>query len=494
MKKHDIFLWAIRLPLDFLIIFWTFFLAREIRLIDNFLLRPAKTITTDALFWFALFWAFLFVLIFAMHWLYSMRKSSSKAWEFALIFWYSIYWFIFFSFFVYAWNGIVYETEIPRLISWVAFLIWTFLVILERIFLNNLEFFLIGKWILSKKKIILVNNKKYSEIKKIVKNISNSWDYEIVWYVNDWEVKWIEKNIKYIWNLDDLQVIFEKGEIDEILYIDSDFWKKDLKNLWELTRIFWVSYKYITNSFDVTKTNTTLSLINNLPIIEIKNTPLNSWSKIFKRIFDFFAGLFWVIIFSPIFLIVAILIKIEDPKWPVIYKNKRIWQWWKIFNLYKFRYMKWEFCTKDAYKNISSDDKAFEYEEQLIKKNSTRKWPLYKIKDDPRKTKIWNFIEKYSIDELPQFFNLIIWNMSLVWPRPHQPREVEKYSIDQKRLLTIKPWITWMAQVNGREQNDFEKEAEFDIFYIENWSMTLDFKIIFKTFWVVLKRAFGKKK
>ena len=91
MKKHDIFLWAIRLPLDFLIIFWTFFLAREIRLIDNFLLRPAKTITTDALFWFALFGAFLFVLIFAMHWLYSMRKSSSKAWEFALIFWYSIY-------------------------------------------------------------------------------------------------------------------------------------------------------------------------------------------------------------------------------------------------------------------------------------------------------------------------------------------------------------------------------------------------------------------
>ncbi|RKW22790.1 exopolysaccharide biosynthesis polyprenyl glycosylphosphotransferase [Candidatus Gracilibacteria bacterium] len=423
-----------------------------------------------------------------------MRKSSSKAGEFALIFGYSIYWFIFFSFFVYAGNGIVYETEIPRLISGVAFLIGTFLVILERIFLNNLEFFLIGKGILSKKKIILVNNKKYSEIKKIVKNISNSGDYEIVGYVNDGEVKGIEKNIKYIGNLDDLQVIFEKGEIDEILYIDSDFGKKDLKNLWELTRIFGVSYKYITNSFDVTKTNTTLSLINNLPVIEIKNTPLNSWSKIFKRIFDFFAGLFGVIIFSPIFLIVAILIKIEDPKGPVIYKNKRIGQGGKIFNLYKFRYMKWEFCTKDAYKNVSSDDKAFEYEEQLIKKNSTRKGPLYKIKDDPRKTKIGNFIEKYSIDELPQFFNLIIGNMSLVGPRPHQPREVEKYSIDQKRLFTIKPGITGMAQVNGRELNDFEKEAEFDIFYIENWSMTLDFKIIFKTFGVVLKRAFGKKK
>ena len=78
--------------------------------------------------------------------------------------------------------------------------------------------------------------------------------------------------------------------------------------------------------------------------------------------------------------------------------------------------------------------------------------------------------------------------MSLVWPRPHQPREVEKYSIDQKRLLTIKPGITWMAQVNGRETNDFKKEAELDIFYIENWNMLLDLKIILKTFSVILKR------
>ena len=116
--------------------------------------------------------------------------------------------------------------------------------------------------------------------------------------------------------------------------------------------------------------------------------------------------------------------------------------------------MKWEFCTKDAYNHIV-DNKALEYEKELIKNSSTRHGPLYKIKDDPRKTKIWAFIEKYSIDELPQFFNLILWNMSLVWPRPHQPREVEKYTIEQKRLLTIKPGITWMAQVNWRENNDF---------------------------------------
>jgi lipopolysaccharide/colanic/teichoic acid biosynthesis glycosyltransferase len=83
---------------------------------------------------------------------------------------------------------------------------------------------------------------------------------------------------------------------------------------------------------------------------------------------------------------------------------------------------------------------------------------------------------------------LILWNMSLVWPRPHQPREVNKYSLEEKRLLTIKPWITWMAQVNWREKNDFKKESELDIFYIENWSMLLDLKIILKTFSVIFLR------
>ena len=121
-------------------------------------------------------------------------------------------------------------------------------------------------------------------------------------------------------------------------------------------------------------------------------------------------------------------------------------------------------------------------EENLIKNKSVRKGPLYKIKDDPRKTKIGSFIEKYSIDEFPQFFNVLIWNMSLVWPRPHQPREVDKYRISHKRLLTIKPGITGMAQVNGRDENDFEDEARLDMFYIENWSILLDLKILFKTF------------
>lgn len=489
MKKYDIIFWALKLPLDFLIVFGAFFLARNLRLSTSSFLwinLPFQTISNENLFYFALAWSILLTLVFAIHWLYFIKITSSKIGELLKIIQYSIYWLLFLSFFIYLWNGIIYETNIPRLILLFTFFISTIWIILERVLLNYLEYFLLWKWILEKKQLLLINNKSTENIKKILKDIKETKIYEIIWYANKEDIG--SSKIKYLWDIDEIKKIFEKKKCDEILNIDSDFNKNELLELWELTRTFGVRYRYITNSFDVTKTNTTLSLINNIPVIEINNTSLDDWAKIFKRIFDLIIWIVWVTILSPFMLITAICIKIEDPKWPIIYKNRRIWKNGKEFNLYKFRYMKWKYCIKDAYGDLKNNDKALKYEEELIKKNSTRNWPLYKIKNDPRKTKFWTFIERYSIDEIPQFFNLIIWNMSLVWPRPHQPREVKKYSIKQKRLLTIKPWITWMAQVNGREKLDFKKEAELDIFYIENWSALLDLKIILKTFNVVFRR------
>lgn len=489
MKKHEIIFWVLKVPLDFIIIFSSFFIAKQIRLITDFapsLNLPVQTIENEALIKFALYWSILYILLFSLHSLYFIKITSSKIKEFLEIIRYSIYWLIFFLVSIFLWKWIVYDVEIPRLIVIITFFIWTILVILERILLNNLEYYLLKKWYLSKKRLLIINNKELDKINEIIKDIKKSKIYDIIWYSNNKnnEIHWI----KYVWTIEKIQKLFERKKCDEVLYIDSDYSKKELQEIWELTRIFWIRYRYITNSFDITKTNTTLSLINNIPVIEIKNTPLDNWWKVIKRVFDIFAWTIWIIILSPIFIIVWILIKIEDPKWPVIYKNKRIWQNWKKFDLYKFRYMKWEYCVKDAYNVKAVDDKALKYEKELIKNSSTRKWPLYKIKNDPRKSKIWKIIEKYSIDELPQFFNLILWNMSLVWPRPHQPREVKEYSLDEKRLLTIKPWITWMAQVNWRETNDFKKETQLDIFYIENWSILLDLKIILKTFSVVLSR------
>ena len=125
-------------------------------------------------------------------------------------------------------------------------------------------------------------------------------------------------------------------------------------------------------------------------------------------------------------------------------------------------------------------------EQKLLAEKGIKAGPVNKIKDDPRVTKLGKFIRKTSIDELPQFFNVLAGSMSLVGPRPHQPREVEKYKQHHKKVLTIKPGITGMAQVNGRSDLSFEEEVLYDTFYIENWSIWLDIIILLKTPWAII--------
>jgi lipopolysaccharide/colanic/teichoic acid biosynthesis glycosyltransferase len=488
MKRHELLFSVLKVPFDFVLIFSSFFIARALREINDFVPwvnLPIQTIESKFLLNFAIVWSLLYVLIFTIHWLYNIKITSSKIKETLDIIGYSIYSFLFLSVIIYFWKWVFYKIEIPRLVILFTLIVWIFLVILERIFLNKLQNILLNKWILEKRKIILINNKSDKEIENILQDIKKANIYDLTWYINKTEIK--KSKIKFLGN--DINKINDLWEIaDEIIYIDSDFSSEELYKIWDYSRIFWIKYRYVTNWFDVTKTNTTISLLNEIPLIEIKTTPLDSWARVIKRLLDFFWSIFWMIIFSPIFLLIAILIKIEDPSGPAIYKNKRVWQNWKEFNLYKFRYIKWKYCVKDSYWVNPEEDEALKYEQKLIKERSTRHWPLYKIKDDPRKTRTWRFIEKYSLDELPQLFNVFIWNMSLVWPRPHQPREVDNYQIHQRRVLTIKPWITGLAQVNWREKNKFEDEINLDIFYIENRNFLLDIKIILKTFTTIINR------
>ncbi len=489
MKKHEIIFSILKIPLDFLIIFYSFYIARNIREINDFLPwfhLPNQVIENQYLLWFALFWSFLYLLIFFIHGLYSIKITNSKIKEILDIILYSIYWFLFFSIFVYFWKWVFYKVEIPRLVILFTFLIALFLIILQRILLNNIQKLLLEFKIIEKRKMLLINNKSDDEIYNILRDIKKANIYKIVWYVNKKEIE--NTKYKYLWAAKKIEKMYIDNKIDEILYIDSDFSSKELYEFWDFSRILWLRYRYLTNGFDVTKTNTTITLLNQIPVMEIKTTPIDAWARVIKRFIDLILSIFFIILFSPLFIIIWILIKIEDPKWPIIYKNRRVWQNWNIFNLYKFRYIKWEYCIKDSYWVPEKEDKALEFEKELIKNSSTRHGPLYKIKNDPRKTKIWKFIERFSIDELPQIFNVFIWNMSLVWPRPHQPREVEKYKSYQKRVLTIKPWITWLAQVNWREKNDFDDEVNLDITYIENWNFLLDVKIILKTFNTIINR------
>ena len=229
-----------------------------------------------------------------------------------------------------------------------------------------------------------------------------------------------------------------------------------------------------------------MKIFNGEPIIEFQHTPLDGWGKVLKRGFDIVAGFGLTFLFSPLMFIIALLIKIEDPDGPIIYTNERVGEDGKKFFVYKFRYMQWKYCITEENPHMKE---AIAFEKKLIEERNVRKGGiLYKIKDDPRKMRVGAFIERFSLDELPQFFNVLRGEMSLVGPRPHQEREVERYSEYHRRLLTMRPGVTGMAQVSGRSDLDFEDEYRLDVFYIENWSLWLDIMICLKTAGALIRR------
>ncbi|MCM2535829.1 sugar transferase [Neobacillus pocheonensis] len=192
-----------------------------------------------------------------------------------------------------------------------------------------------------------------------------------------------------------------------------------------------------------------------------------------KRLIDIMGASFGIILLSFLFIIIAILIKLEDPKGRVFFSQKRIGLNGKEFKMYKFRSM-----VSNAEEKLA----------ELLKYNEIS-GAMFKMKDDPRITKVGKFIRKTSIDELPQLFNVLKGEMSLVGPRPPLPREVADYSDYDKQRLMVTPGCTGLWQVSGRNSLSFEEMVGLDINYIRNRSILFDIKIILKTVLVL----FGSK-
>lgn len=184
-----------------------------------------------------------------------------------------------------------------------------------------------------------------------------------------------------------------------------------------------------------------------------------------KRLIDIVGSLCGIILLSPLFLIVAILIKLEDPKGKVFFAQERNGRYPKTFKMYKFRSMVHN--AEDLLKDLMD--------------RNEQTGPVFKINDDPRITKVGKFIRKTSIDELPQLFNVLKGDMSLVGPRPPIPHEVDQYNSYQMQRLAVKPGLTCIWQVSGRNNIGFDEWVEMDIEYIKTRNLWLDIKLIFKT-------------
>lgn len=192
-----------------------------------------------------------------------------------------------------------------------------------------------------------------------------------------------------------------------------------------------------------------------------------------KRLLDFLAAFIGIILLSPFLLLTAICIKVEDSKGPVLFKQERVGKNGKTFFMYKFRSM------------VSN---AEELKKQLLAHNEVD-GPVFKIKEDPRVTKVGKFIRRTSIDELPQLINVLKGEMSLVGPRPALPEEVDQYTIYERQRLKVLPGLTCYWQVSGRSNVSFYEWMELDIKYICECNFWLDLKLIFKTVLVL----FGSK-
>ncbi|ALA53340.1 sugar transferase [Shouchella clausii] len=184
-----------------------------------------------------------------------------------------------------------------------------------------------------------------------------------------------------------------------------------------------------------------------------------------KRTLDIVASLIGMVVLFPSLVLVALLIKIEDPKGPIFFKQTRVGKDGKQFSMYKFRSM------------VSNAEDLLE---DLLDNNEVSGL-MFKMKDDPRVTKVGKFIRKTSIDELPQLLNVLKGDMSLVGPRPPLPREVAEYSTYHKQRLLVKPGCTGVWQVSARNSVGFEEMVKLDLEYMENRNIILDLKIIFKT-------------
>ena len=280
-----------------------------------------------------------------------------------------------------------------------------------------------------------------------------------------------DEGLEYIGSISQLESIIRRYNIDQVYIMQKR--ERDIADIQQYVDLcikMGVTCRVIVDIYRRRKSYSYNSSIGTYPVITYHTICMNSWEAIAKRVFDIVFSIIAIILTSPIMLITAIAIKIDSPG-PAIFKQVRVGMNGRHFKIWKFRSMR-----------INAD----EMKKELLEQNELKDGMMLKMKDDPRITRVGKIIRKLSIDELPQFFNVLSGSMSFVGTRPPTLDEVEKYQTDQWRRISIKPGITGMWQVSGRSNiKDFDEVVRLDVEYIDNWNLWLDIKLLFKTVGVV---------
>lgn len=358
--------------------------------------------------------------------------------------------------------GVLYLIKMMHFSREMLFIFYVINICLEAIARNLIRYFLrsMRRKGYNPKHIVLVGYSRAAEeyIDRILEN--PQWGYKIRGILDDHIEAGTEyKGIKVLGKIDNLMIILPENRLDEIaitLGLSEYARLEEIVNLCEKSG---VHTKFIPDYNQIIPTKPYTEDILGLPVINIRHVPLtNTFYAAMKRVMDIAGAICAIILFSPIMMFSVIMIKLTSPG-PLIFKQERVGLHNHTFMMYKFRSM----------------------DVQPPEKEKT-KWT---VKDDPRVTNFGKFMRKTSIDELPQLFNVLKGEMSLVGPRPERPFFVEKFKEEIPRYMIkhqVRPGLTGWAQVNGyRGNTSIRKRIEYDLYYIENWTLGLDVKILFLT-------------
>jgi exopolysaccharide biosynthesis polyprenyl glycosylphosphotransferase len=295
--------------------------------------------------------------------------------------------------------------------------------------------------------------------------------------------------LKYDENIfSNLENLYSQNKIDEILQANPSLGGEANLKLVQFARNNGLSFSFVPNLFEVQRNAVEMSELKGIPVIALKNTPLDGWGQVAKRVADVVMSLVCLVITAPIILVIALAIKL-DSKGKVIYSAARGGKG-NDFTFYKFRTMYSHLSVGEEY----GGDRAEKIRQELWEKNDRggKDGPFLKIKHDPRVTGVGRILRKTKLDEIPQFWNVLIGDMSMVGPRAHVLDEVGRYRDRYRRMFSIKPGVFGIAQIAQVSWPDlpFEEEIKLNTYYIENWSLWLDLKVLSKSFWLL---CFGAK-
>ncbi len=289
--------------------------------------------------------------------------------------------------------------------------------------------------------------------------------YCIVGFLHDMEVPPSDfGRFKMLGTLDDLGLVIRSMQVDEVIIaLPAHLHQQSIRRV-RLCERFGALFKLVPDLYELSLSRIDMEAMEGIPLISIKQVTLNSAQQAVTRIVDIIVSILLMIFGTPLWLCIALAIRLDSPG-PIILKQTRIGWNGQPFKVYKFRSM---------YQN------ADQVLAGLLSRNEAQ-GPLFKIRDDPRITRVGKFLRRTSFDEFPQLINVLRGEMSLVGPRPPLPHEVALYEEWQKGRLAIKPGMTGLWQVRGRSDLSFDEGVLMDLYYIENWSLRLYFQILLRT-------------